>query len=97
MFNEIETPLRELFECPWMQTKAIPFSESRVRAQSDMKVQTAMAFIDAMFGLKWVGHQSERFTEEQNKIIVDSAIAVLQKSNKIDTSQGEAIRKQLFS
>ena len=61
-----------------------------------MKVQTAMAFIDAMFGLKWVGHQSERFTEEQNKIIVDSALEVLKRSEKIEPEQSDAIRKHLF-
>jgi len=91
--TEIEEAFTDFFDSPFIKDQPLPFSEQQIRNESNDIVKRSMNFVDSLFGMKIVG---EPF-EEDDRFLLQKAIAVLEITNKINTSQGKAIMKQLFS
>jgi len=75
----------------------LPFTESQILEERDEYLQSAMGNIDALFALKMIGELEAHLVDEENKLLMAKALAVLRNANKISTSQGVAIVKQLLS
>ena len=95
MYNntEIEEAFVDFFDSPFIKNQPLPFSEQQIRNEPKDIIKRSMNFVDSLFGMKIVG---EPF-EEDDRFLLQKAIAVLEITNKISTSQGKAITKQLLS
>ena len=90
--EELEEAANDFFGSPFIKGQPIPFSEEIVTNEPNLDVKRAMHFIDSLYGMQIVG---EPFDEE-DRMLLTKALAILSYTKKINTSQGKAICKQLF-
>jgi hypothetical protein len=76
--------------------KAAPFTEQEVKEEQDPAVQGSMCVVIGLLGLKAIGEHTKYLANYENAMILGHALAILRNSNRIDTSQGIALVKQLF-